>query len=227
MERVLITEDDPRLAALFENGLRANGYATALARNGDSALDAVLHGAFALLVLDLDLAVPAGITAPAALRAAAPELPVIALHAPFDEVSAARAFDYGANELLAKPFAIAQLLDRIRARLVHRGRPIALTLQAGDATLDFRNHTVTIPSGRLDLTPREFGLAELLFRHPGQALSRQQLLRYAWRYDFDPRSNVVDVYVGYLRRKLGRRRIRSVRGVGYRLATSPEPNGVD
>ena len=227
MERLLITEDDPRLAALIEHGLRANGYATALARNGDAALDAVLHSKFALLVLDLDLAAPAGSTALDGLRAAAPDLPVIALQDPIVGLGAARTLDYGASELLAKPFAITQLLDCIRAQLLDRGRPIALTLEAGDATLDLRNHTLTIPSGAVDLTPREFGLAELLFRHPGQTLSRQQLLRYAWSYDFDPRSNVVDVYVGYLRRKFGRGRIRSVRGVGYRLATALDASGAD
>jgi DNA-binding response OmpR family regulator len=123
----------------------------------------------------------------------------------------------GADDYVTKPFRFEELLARVRARLRGEDAPEVSVLRAGDAALDLRTRQVRIGGRAIDLSTREFGLAEVFFRHPGQVLSREQLLSLVWGYDFEPGSNIVDVYVRYLRGKVGKRRITSVRGRGYRL----------
>jgi len=126
-------------------------------------------------------------------------------------------FDAGADDYVTKPFRFEELLARVRARLRDPGTTEPTMLEAGDVVLDLRRRTVTVEGRSVELSSREFALVETLFRHPGQVLSREQLLSMVWGYDFEPESNVVDVYIGYLRRKLGATRIETVRGMGYRL----------
>jgi DNA-binding response OmpR family regulator len=133
----------------------------------------------------------------------------------------------GADDYVTKPFRFEELLARIRVRLRGDRAPEETVLRAGDATLDLRTRRAHAGGSTVELSAREFALAEVLFRHPGQVLSRQQLLSHVWGYDFEPGSNVVDVYVGYLRRKLGKERIASVRGMGYRLELHGGEQGPD
>jgi DNA-binding response OmpR family regulator len=130
-------------------------------------------------------------------------------------------FEGGADDYITKPFSFEELLVRVRARLRFERRPETTVLRAGDAELDLRTRRASIEGKTVELSAREFALAEAFFSRPGQVLSREQLLSGVWGYDFDPGSNIVDVYVGYLRKKLGKDRIVNVRGMGYRL--DPEP----
>jgi DNA-binding response OmpR family regulator len=144
-------------------------------------------------------------------------LPVVILTARDGVSDTVRGLDSGADDYVTKPFRFEELLARVRVRLREDRSPEATILRAGDAALDLRTRRVTVGERSIELTAREFALAETLFRHRGQVLSREQLLSQVWGYDYDPGSNVVDVYVGYLRRKLGEDRIATVRGMGYRL----------
>jgi two-component system copper resistance phosphate regulon response regulator CusR len=123
----------------------------------------------------------------------------------------------GADDYVPKPFRFEELLARVRARLREDRTPEATVLRVGDAALDLRTRRLSHEDRAVELSAREFALAEIMFRHPGQVLTREQLLSNVWGYDYDPGSNIVDVYVGYLRKKLGGRLIKTVRGVGYRL----------
>jgi DNA-binding response OmpR family regulator len=147
--------------------------------------------------------------------------PVIVLTARDDVTDTVSALDAGADDYLSKPFAFDELLARIRVSLRDDNTPEATVMRSGDLELDLRTRRIRCDGREVELTAREFALAEVFLRHPGQVLSREQLLSNVWGYDYDPESNVVDVYVGYLRRKVGQERIATVRGMGYRL-TQPE-----
>jgi DNA-binding response OmpR family regulator len=184
---------------------------------GDEALRLASSGEFDLLILDLGLPEKDGFDVLRELREADERLPVVILTARGGVSDTVAGLEGGADDYLTKPFRFEELLARVRLRLRERPADEPAVLEAGAAQLDLRTHQVRIDERTLDLSPREFALAEVFFRHPGRVLSREQLLSSAWGYDFDSGSNIVDVYVGYLRRKLGEDRITSVRGRGYRL----------
>jgi two-component system, OmpR family, copper resistance phosphate regulon response regulator CusR len=221
VSRILIAEDEARIASFLEKGLRANGFATEVAADGETALALALAGRFDLLILDLGLPGMDGLEVLRELRAAGRDVPVVILTARDSVRDTVAGLEGGADDYITKPFRFEELLARVRVRLRGERAAEATVLRAGDLALDLRTRQAIVDGKSVDLSAREFALAEVFFRHPGQVLSREQLLSYVWGYDFDPGSNVVDVYVGYLRRKLGRERIASVRGMGYRLERDP------
>ena len=217
MSRILIAEDEPRIAAFVEKGLRANGFATSVVDDGRTALARVRAGEADLLVLDIGLPGMDGFTVLRTLRAEGIGLPVVILTARDGVQDTVAGLEGGADDYMPKPFRFEELLARIRLRLAGARTAESTLLTCGDLSLDLRTRRASAAGRTVDLSAREFALAETFLRHPGQVLSREQLLSGVWGYDFDPGSNVVDVYVRYLRRKLGAARIETVRGMGYRL----------
>ena len=221
MSRILIAEDEGRIASFLEKGLRANGFATDVVADGEEALRLARSGKFDLLILDLGLPGKDGFEVLRELRQSDRRLPVVILTARDSVGDTVAGLEGGADDYIAKPFRFEELLARVRVRLRGERAAEPTVLKVGDAALDLRTRQAIVDEKAVDLSAREFALAELFFRHPGQVLSREQLLSHVWGYDFDPGSNIVDVYVGYLRRKLGKDRIASVRGMGYRLEKLP------
>ena len=217
MARILIAEDEVRIAAFLEKGLRANGYTTVTVDDGRRAASMARDADFDLAVLDLGLPGLNGLDALARIRSRGDRLPVVILTARSDVDVTVAGFEAGADDYVTKPFRFEELLARIRVRL--RGQPTEeLTLlRAGGITLDVRTRRASVGGHTVELSAREFSLLEMFLRHPDQVLSREQLLATVWGYDFDPGSNVVDVYVRALRKKLGNGVVSTVRGMGYRL----------
>jgi DNA-binding response OmpR family regulator len=220
VRRILIAEDEPRIASFLEKGLRANGFTTTVTEDGRDALDLADSDDFDLLILDVGLPGMDGFTALRELRARGRRLPVVILTARDSVEDTVAGLEGGADDYVAKPFRFEELLARVRARL--REDPVAesTVIRVGEASLDLRTRRLTVDARMVELTAREFAMAEMFFRHPGQVLSREQLLSHVWGYDYDPGSNVVEVYVRYLRQKLGESWITTVRGMGYRLEAS-------
>jgi two-component system, OmpR family, response regulator len=221
LRRILIAEDEQRIASFLQKGLSANGFTTAVAEDGPSALEMAYSGDFDLLILDLGLPEMDGSDVLTHLRKKNRSLPVIILTARDSVTDKVAGLESGADDYVTKPFKFEELLARVRVRLRGSHAPEETVLSAGRASLDLRTRLVRVDGRDVELTAREFALAETFFRHPGQVLSREQLLSHVWGYDYDPASNVVDVYVGYLRKKLGSEVITSVRGMGYRLENKP------
>lgn len=217
MSRILIAEDEARIASFLEKGLRGNGFATSVAADGPEALRLARSGRFDLLILDLGLPDKDGLEVLRELRADGRQLPVVILTARDSVIETVAGLEGGADDYITKPFSFDELLARVRVRLRGERAAEPTVLRVGEAVLDLRTRQAIVDGKAVDLSAREFALAEVFFRHPGQVLSREQILSQVWGYDYDPGSNVVDVYVGYLRRKLGKTRITSVRGMGYRL----------
>lgn len=218
MSRILIVEDEPRIASFLQKGLRARGFETAVVADGTAASVAANDDAFDLVLLDVGLPGKDGLTVLREVRGRGQRLPIILLTAR-DEVSdRIVGLDGGADDYVAKPFSFEELLARVRARLRDRRGQEATTLTAAGLTLDLLSRTVRSGNRSVELTSQECALAEAFLRSPDEVLSREQLLRQVWGYDHDPATNVVDVYVGYLRRKLGRDVVQTVRGAGYRLS---------
>lgn len=220
MNQILMIEDEPRISAFVSKGLKAEGFATTVATTGREGLVLALTGGFELVILDLGLPDIDGFEVLQRIRAQDEQLPVIILTARTSADDTVTGLTSGADDYMPKPFRFAELVARVRLRLRPESpvaSPTETVLRHADLELDPVRHTVTIDGAEVDLSAREFSLAEAFLRHPGQALSREQLLSRVWGYDFDPGSNVVDVYVRYLRNKLGTSRIATVRGVGYRL----------
>jgi len=222
MTQILIAEDEPRIASFLEKGLRSNGFTTAVADTGTRAALLLRQGSFDLLILDLGLPGKDGHQVLQELRHRGDRMPVIILTARDGVEDTVAGLDGGADDYVTKPFRFEELLARIRVRLRDGGGPETTVLRVGDVALDLRTRRAIVGDRSVELTAREFSLVETLMRHPGQVLSRQQLLDHVWGYDFDPGSNVVDVYVRYLRRKLGSDVIETARGMGYRLRTRPD-----
>jgi len=214
---ILIAEDETRISSFVEKGLRAAGFATTVAATGPDALERALGGSFDLVLLDIGLPGIDGFEVLRRLRERDTTLPVIMLTARTSLGDTVAGLDSGANDYMPKPFKFDELLARIRVRLRDAGQQSASSLTVGTVSLDLHTRRATVGETQVDLSAREFALAEEFLRHPDQVLSREQLLSRVWGIDFDPGSNVVDVYVRYLRDKLGAGVIETVRGMGYRL----------
>ncbi|GAA3609307.1 response regulator transcription factor [Kineosporia mesophila] len=218
MNRILVAEDEDRIASFVSKGLRAAGFTPTVVDDGVSALDYASSGEFDLLVLDIGLPGLDGFEVLKRLRANRSTLPVIILTARQSITDTVAGLEGGADDYMSKPFRFEELLARIRLRLREDPREPELTvLTHGALALDLRSRRAAVEGRTVELSAREFALAETFVRHPGQVLSREQLLSHVWGYDFDPGSNVVDVYVRYLRKKLGVQWFETVRGMGYRL----------
>lgn len=218
MSRILIAEDEQRIAAFVEKGLRSNGFATTVVADGDSAVHYAMSGTFDLLILDLGLPGRDGFSVLRTLREARVTTPVIILTARDNTRDTVAGLEGGADDYMTKPFRFEELLARVRLRLRPTDRaPEVTVLRTGNVSLDLRSRRARVADRAVSLTAREFVLLELLLRHPGQVLSREQILSGVWGYDFDPGSNIVEVYVGALRKKLGAEFITTVRGMGYRV----------
>jgi DNA-binding response OmpR family regulator len=217
VNRILIAEDEPRLASFLEKGLRSNGFVTTVADDGTKASSMARDDEFDLLVLDLGLPGKDGTEVLREMRSSGQRMPVIILTARDDVSDKVGGLEGGADDYVTKPFRFEELLARVRARLRDERSVERTVLRASDIVLDLRTRRASTNGKSVDLTAREFTMLEVLIRHAGHVLSREQLLSHVWGYDYDPGSNVVDVYVGYLRRKLGPGSIETVRGMGYRL----------
>jgi two-component system response regulator QseB len=217
MNRILIAEDEPRLVSFLEKGLRANGFVTTVAKDGATASLMARDDEFDLLILDLGLPGKDGTEVLRELRSAAQRMPVIILTARDDVSDKVAGLERGADDYVTKPFRFEELLARVRVRLRDERAVESTVLRAGEIVLDLRTRRASTEGRTVDLTAREFTMLEVLIRHAGQVLSREQLLSHVWGYDYDPGSNVVDVYIGYLRKKLAPDSIETVRGMGYRL----------
>ena len=219
--RILVVEDERTLAGFIEQSLRAEGYAVTIANDGERGELEALTGDYGLVLLDVMLPGKNGLEVLDAIRARKPELPVIVLTARGAIEQKVEGLDRGANDYVTKPFSFEELLARVRAQLRAPSQRAASVLEAGDIRLDLRTRRVERDGNEVKLTAREFELLAYLARHPDQVLSREQILNAVWGFDFDPGTKVLEVYIGYLRRKLGdddgAGPIETVRNVGYRL----------
>ena len=219
--RVMVIEDDRKVASFIQTGLQQEGYAVDVLHEGSGAGEQARTVDYDAVVLDLMLPGRSGFQVLRDIRSRKAELPVLILTAKNSLDERVAGLDAGADDYMAKPFRFAELMARIRLRLRALAPPDAPVsgddLVVGSLRLDRRTRRISGPQGESELSAREFALAEILLLNPGQVLTREQLLDLVWGYDFDPGSNVVDVYVGYLRKKLGTDAISTVRGVGYRL----------
>jgi two-component system, OmpR family, response regulator len=223
MMRILLVEDEPRLAETIRRGLVAEGFVVEVFHDGLAGCQAALGGGFDVVILDIMLPSRSGYDVVRDLRRAAVWTPVLMLSAKDGEYDLADAFDLGADDYLVKPFSFVVLLARLRA-LLRRGapaRPAVLTVD--DLALDPARHRVTRGGADVELTPREYGVLEFLMRHAGAVVTKAEILQSVWDVHYEGDDNIVEVYVGYLRRKVdvpfGTHTIHTVRGIGYRLAS--------
>jgi DNA-binding response OmpR family regulator len=214
--RILIAEDDPHIASFVDKGLRASGFTTFVADDGERAQSLWMSEEFDLVILDMGLPGREGLRVLQELRARGNRTPVLVLTGRSDRDVVA-CLEAGADDYMRKPFHFDELLARVRTRLRTSGTEEQHVLSAGEIRLDLMTRRATVGDRTVDLTAREFSLLETLLRHADQVLSREQLLSQVWGYFFDPGTNLVNVYVNALRKKLGAESIETVRGVGYRL----------
>jgi len=217
MSRILVAEDEARIASFVEKGLHAAGFAVTVVADGPGALAEAQTGQFDLMILDVGLPALDGFEILQTLRGEGNPIAVIMLTARDSAADTLHGLEGGADDYMSKPFRFDELLARVRLRL-KAGQPGPVgALQVGGLELDLLTRRISVDGAWHDLSAREFALAEEFMRHPDQVLSREQLLSRVWGLDFDPGSNVVEVYVRYLRAKIGAGRIETVRGMGYRL----------
>jgi DNA-binding response OmpR family regulator len=223
--RILIVEDEKKVASFVRRALEAEQHTLDVAHDGDTGLDRARNGAYDLVVLDVMLPGRDGLAVLRELRSAGHDVPVLLLTARAGVADRVAGLDLGADDYLPKPFAVAELLARVRA-LLRRGSPASPVLTAADLTLDPATREVTRSGRKIDLTPREYALLEFFLRNKGRVLGRALIAQHVWGVDFDTFTNVIDVYVNYLRRKIDAdvepKLLHTVRGVGYVLR-EPEP----
>jgi DNA-binding response OmpR family regulator len=219
--RILVVEDERKVASFVRQGLEEEGYAVDVAADGQEALDRLAGAPYDLIVLDLMLPRRDGFDVLRTLRGRGVTAPVLVLTARDRVTDKVAGLDLGADDYLTKPFVFEELLARVRALLRRRSADRAPRLRFDDLTLDPAARTVTRGGRRLDLTAREYALLAYFLRNAGRVLTRPMIAQHVWGLDFDPESNIVDVYVGYLRRKIEapgeRRLLHTIRGAGYVL----------
>lgn len=227
MPHILVAEDSSRIASFVVKGLQSHGFDATHVSDGADCLTLLRAGDFDLLILDIGLPTKDGFQVLEELRGQGNNIPVIVLTARDSVDDRVAGLEGGADDYMSKPFSFDELLARVKLRLRQPSNaasgngsaPSTSILEVAGIQLDLYGRTVTVGSKPIDLTAREFTLLEILMRHPNQVLSREQLLSRVWGYDYDPGSNVVDVYIRYLRNKLGGEMIQTVRGMGYKLVT--------
>ncbi len=219
--RILVVEDEPAVARMIERGLMAHGHQVLLAESGDDGLLFVATEPIDLVLLDIQLPGRDGLQTLAEIRRRRSDLPVVMLTARDDLGSKVSALDGGADDYITKPFAFEELLARVRAMTRRADQQQSSSIELGDLRIDLLAHRVWRNGEPIELSRREFALLEYFARNSGQLLSRQQIMSSVWEYDFEGESNIVDVYVRYLRQKLDRPNAPSlfttVRGSGYRF----------
>lgn len=219
MTEILLVEDTEKIASFISKGLRANGYRVTHVTSGEEALALTRSANFDLVILDIGLPGIDGFEVIRQLRGSGFDIPIIVLTARHSVDSTVTSFEEGADDYIGKPFAFEELLVRVKSRL--RRSPAQLPqsqlLTVGALSLDLIERKAHLEGQEIELTTKEFEVLEYFMKHPGQTLSREQILSGVWTYDFDPGTNVVDVYVRYLRQKLGADVIQTVRGSGYKL----------
>ena len=221
MNRILIAEDNPHITDFLKTGLKAHGFTALVVGDGHQAAQLARSQDFDLMILDLGLPGKDGLAVLNELRGQGERLPVIVLTARDGVDETVTALEGGANDYMTKPFRFEELLARIKVQLRDRpgsqSRQTETQLRVGELTLDLITRQVWIGNRNVELSAREFVLAEVLLRHPMQVMSKEQLLNRVWGYDYDPGSNIIEVYIRHLRKKLGSGYIETVRGMGYRL----------
>ena len=220
MTSILVVEDEPGISSFVAKGLTSAGYNVTVVDKGAEAISGALGGDYSLIVLDIGLPDMDGFEVLEQIRGQGATLPIIVLTARSSVEDTVSGLEQGADDYMAKPFRFEELLARIRLRLrtaTSDDPSNMVQINVGGLHLDLRTRCATIDGEPVELSAREFTMLQAFMEHPDQVLSRSQLLDMVWGYDFDPGSNVVDVYVRYLRRKIGSERIVTVRGMGYRL----------
>lgn len=220
MTSILVVEDEPGISSFVAKGLTSAGYSVTVVDKGAEAISGALGGDYSLIVLDIGLPDMDGFEVLEQIRGQGATLPIIVLTARSSVEDTVSGLEQGADDYMAKPFRFEELLARIRLRLrtaISDDPSNMVQINVGGLHLDLRTRCATIDGEPVELSAREFTMLQAFMEHPDQVLSRSQLLDMVWGYDFDPGSNVVDVYVRYLRRKIGSERIVTVRGMGYRL----------
>jgi DNA-binding response OmpR family regulator len=222
MNRILIVEDNPRISSFLETGLQANGFTTFVVATAGKAIQIAQSDQFDLLILDLGLPDQDGLNVLSTVRGQGDPMPIIVLTARDGLDDTIAGLEGGADDYMTKPFRFEELVARIRVQLRNRQLPRTkeeTQIRVGNLILDLLSRQVWVNDKPVELSAREFLLVEVLMRHPTQVMTREQLLDRIWGYDYDPGTNIVNVYIGHLRRKLGEDQIETIRGVGYRLRT--------